>query len=69
MNKKPFHLKQEDNLRKRIAAGFAAIVNFILAVVVLTLGKNLLAIVLAIYLIVVAVVAARKWIQLSRPQS
>jgi hypothetical protein len=69
MNKNPFHPKQEDNLRKRNAAGFAAIINFMLAVLVLALGKNLLAIVLAIYLFVVAVVAARKWIQLSRSQS
>ena len=68
MNKDPFQLKQEDNLRKRNAAGFAAIINFMLAVIVLILGRNLFAIVLAIYLIVVAVVAFRKWIKLSRSQ-
>jgi hypothetical protein len=55
-----------ENLRKRRAAGVSAIVNTILAVVVLLLGRNIIAIFLAIFLLGWAIAAARKWLQLSR---
>ena len=53
-----------ENLRKRKAAGVSAVVNTVLAIVVLMLGRNLLAIFMAIFLLGWAIAAARKWQEL-----
>lgn len=55
-----------ENLRKRKAAGVSAVVNTVLAIVVLMLGRNILAIFMAIFLLGWAIVAARKWQELRR---
>jgi ABC-type dipeptide/oligopeptide/nickel transport system permease subunit len=56
----------KDKLSQRNAAGFSAIVNVICAMIVFILGKNLFAIILAIFLLAWAIIAARKWIELGR---
>jgi hypothetical protein len=56
----------DEKLRNRNAAGVSAIVNAVLAVVVLVLGRNILAIFLAIFLLVWAISAGRKWLELGR---
>lgn len=55
-----------DRLRRRNAAGISAIVNGLCAVLVLIWGKNLLAVGLAVFLLVWAFFAARKWMVLRR---
>ena len=55
-----------DTLRQRKAAGVSAVVNAVLAVIVVVLGRNIFAIILAIFLLGWVIAAVRKWLELGR---